>query len=310
MLTRHVPLWARLRDWLAEALHNHAGSLEYRTRKQLQPIRLWLTLIEHVLRRLVLLAATTLPLDLPSRWRPPPRAQADAPRVPAPPLRSNASRAALSFQLYGIYWGAAAPHETPAAPQAATPPRLIVRLTLSPDALLRIGDRPARPTSPHRSSTAQRAYISRKLPDLSVDQFQAWLAAQPEITCSDIDLQLLREQASTRRPTADGQPNAPRKTQSQPHVDASDLISTQPFMDRLALLSQLIGDPDDLIRRAALAFARHREIALRLAGAAAPATTDLLRTSPHIYGTLIPLHTELTTGMEWFAVSYTEPDSS
>ena len=309
MLTRHAPLWARLRDWLAEALHNHAGSLEYRTRKQLQPIRLWLTLIEHLLRRLVLLAATTLPLDRPSRWRPPPRAQADAPRVPATPLRSNASRATLAFRLYGIYWGAAAPHGTHAAPQAATRPRLIVRLTLSPDALLRIGDRPARPTATHRPSTTRRAYISRKLPDLTVDQFQAWLAAQPEITCSDIDLQLLREQASTRRLKIDGQPNAPHKMQS-PHPDASELISTQPFMDRLALLSQLIGDPDALIRRAALAFARHREIALRLAAAAAPAKPGLLRTSPHIYGTVIPLHTELTTGMEWFAVSYTEPDSS
>src|SRR5690606_14178286 len=165
------------------------------------------------------------------------------------------------------------------------------------------------PTSAHRPSTARRTYISRKLPDLSVDQFQAWLAAQPEITCTDIDLQLLREQAPTRRPKAGGQPNAPRQ-QKPSHPDTSDLISTQPFMDRLALLSQLITDPDDLIRRAALAFARHREIALRLASAAAPTTSSLLRTSPHIYGTLIPLHTELTTGMEWFAVSYTEPDSS
>jgi hypothetical protein len=196
MRERHAFLWQRLRDWLAEALHNHANSLEYRTRDQLIPLRIWLTLIENLLRRLILMAASTEKVDVKPQWAPEPKPEpepesesepaADTPAEPEPPTRkSNASH--FRFRLYGIHWPRKANANatetfTGAAPPTATCTRALITIRIDiRDPLLNVGERPQRRTkSSTRSSkhpATKRIRATKLGPDLTPEDFIALVNA-------------------------------------------------------------------------------------------------------------------------------------
>lgn len=141
MLERRAPFWQRLRAWLTTALRSHAGFLERRTRDQLTPLRCWLTLIENVLRRLILLVASTTKVEVKAQWRPEPQAapemQPDTP-VEAPADTSATPRSNTTnvrSHLYGINWprktqaGATATF-TGAAPPTATATRSLLTIRI------------------------------------------------------------------------------------------------------------------------------------------------------------------------------------
>jgi hypothetical protein len=70
------PLWQRLRQWVSAAMHNHEHSRDQLTHEELAPIRTAIFEIEALLRRLVLVAATAVTLDITARWSPPPKTDA------------------------------------------------------------------------------------------------------------------------------------------------------------------------------------------------------------------------------------------
>jgi hypothetical protein len=364
MLQRHAFLWQRLRDWLAEALHNHANSLEYRTREQLTPLRIWLTLIENLLRRLILLAASTAKVDVKVQWSPEPKPEVEIDAEPEPLLEAPAdtppepptkksNTAAYRFRLYGIHWPrrtqpGPAPTFTGAAPATATSTQALftVRIHIR-DPLLNVGPRPTRrKKSRTRRSTrpaTKRTHTPKRGIDITVDDFLAWSAAQSadgtlgdeawQEMLKDIERQNrayaayesksgtagrlpgnrcdvsrhseAEAEAATPCTSQDPAGQAPGGPEPQP-----ELISTQPLLDRLAVLAELAKNPEKLIQRAARAFARRREIALRLSKLAARKSTGILARSRHLYGTLIPLDAEFRLAMQYFAVSYVECDSS
>ena len=349
MLERHAFLWQRLRDWLAQALYNHANSLEYRTRDQLIPLRIWLTLIENLLRRLILMAASTEKVDVKPQWAPepkpepetPPDAPAETPAEPEPPTpKSNTSH--FRFRLYGIHWPrkantGATEAFTGAAPPTATCTRALITIRIDiRDPLLTVGERPQRRSKSHTRSSkrpaTKRIRATKHGPDLTPEDFiawaqshgasgslaaQAWLEMQKEVArqnrnylaemqspATESDAGWRDDEPAERIDDGDAQA-APAPAQPEP-----GLISTQPLMDRLAAYAELINNPEKLIKRAARAFARRREIALRLSRLAKRKDTGLLANSRHLYGTLIPLDAEFRLAMEYFAASYVEDDSS
>lgn len=349
MLERHAFLWQRLRDWVAEALRTHAYTLEYRTRDQLTPLRIWLTLIENLLRRLILMAATTAQVDVKAQWRPEPEPepvaepQPEAPAEAPPAPKPNTSR--FRFRLYGIHWPRKtntgdAPTFTGAAPATATSTQVLFTLRIDiRDPILNVGKRPrrrrtsVRPKSKRNASRRTRA--PKHGPDLTIEDLLAWIQAQGdsgnlgdmawqemladiarqnradaafEAACaSEPDWQDDEAEPECSDDSADESKAAASPAQPDPQPD---LISTQPLLDRLAAYAELINNRDKLIQRAARAFARRREIALRLSQLAVRKTTGLLAASRHLYGTLIPLDAEFRLAMEYFAVSYVECDRS
>jgi hypothetical protein len=347
MLERHDYLWQRLRAWVAEALHNHANALEYRTHDQLTPLRIWLTLIENLLRRLILMAATTAQVDTKPQWRPDPKPEPEPQPEPTPetpaepetpaPAKPNTSH--VRFRLYGIYWPRKTDTETKATFTGAAPPTatstqvlFIIRIDIR-DALLNVGERPQRRAA-LRARNSKRPATKRtrgtKLgPDLTIEDFLAWAQANGASSSSaeqtwlemqkDVDranrayLAARAREADTHWRDDEGSERCdesdaePASAQPEPQPD---LISTQPLLDRLAALAEFANNPQKLIQRAARLFARRREIALRLSRLALRNQTGLLANSRHLYGTLIPLDAEFRLAMEYFAVSYVEDDSS
>jgi hypothetical protein len=348
MLERHDYLWQRLRAWVAEALHNHANALEYRTHDQLTPLRIWLTLIENLLRRLILMAATTATTDIKPQWRPEPKpeletqpeAQSDTPAEPDTPAPAKPNTSHFRFRLYGIHWprrtNTDATTFTGAAPPTATSTQVlfIIRIDIR-DPLLNVGERPKRrTTSRARTSkrpTSKRIRGTKHGPDLTIEDFLAWAQANGASGSSaervwlemqkDVDranrayLAARAREAETdwrddeRSERCDESDATPEPASAQPDPQP-ELISTQPLLDRLAALAEFANNPQKLIQRAARLFARRREIALRLSKLALRKQTGLLTNSRHLYGTLIPLDAEFRLAMEYFAVSYVEDDSS
>ena len=352
MLERHAFLWQRLRDWLAEALYNHANSLEYRTRDQLIPLRIWLTLIENLLRRLILMAASTEKVDVKPQWslepkpepETPPDAPAETPAEPEPPPTPRSNTSHFRFRLYGIHWPrkantGATEAFTGAAPPTATCTRALITIRIDiRDPLLTVGERPQRRTKSRTRSSrrpaTKRIRATKHGPDLTPEDFiawaqshgasgslaaQAWQEMQNEVArqnrnylaemqsrATESDAGWRDDEPAERIDDGDAQA-APAPTQPEPEPE---LISTQPLMDRLAAYAELINNPEKLIKRAARAFARRREIALRLSRLAKRKDTGLLANSRHLYGTLIPLDAEFRLAMEYFAASYVEDDSS
>ena len=351
MLQRHSFLWQRLRDWLAEALRDHARTLEYRTREQLTPLRCWITLIENLLRRLILMAASTAKTDVKSQWSPQPKPQEEVetrpeaqaetpPDTPAPtPQKSNTSH--FRFRLYGIHWprktqtGATSTF-TGAAPATATATRALITIRIHiRDPLLNVGPRPARRKTSRtytRRSTARRARVSKHGPDLTVEDFLAFAAARAaagnlgneawQEMLADIERQNRAYAAHEKASGTAGLPPGKTAQHAQRRCSAAmagqepggpgepELISTQPLLDRLAAIAEIARNPEKLIQRAARAFARRREIALRLAKLAVRKQTGFLANSRHLYGTLIPLDAEFRLAMEYFAASYVACDTS
>ncbi len=354
MLQRHNFLWQRLRDWLSEAQRNHSHTLEYRTREQLNPLRIWLTLIENLLRRLILLAASTAKVDVQAQWSPEPKPEAEPetllevqvetpPETPPPTPKSNASR--FRFRLYGIHCPRKTqPGATPAfdgsAPPTATATRALITIHIHiRDPLLNVGPRPQRRkasrTRRSKTPTTKRPRAQKHGPDLTVEDFRAWAAAQDasgnlgdeawQEMLKDVERQNRAYAAyenarasEAYREWCDDEDEAERCDDSDAAPEVSpappepqpELISTQPLLDRLAAVAELVKNPEKLIQRAARAFARRREIALRLSRLAIRKQTGLLANSRHLYGTLIPLDAEFRLAMEYFAVSYVECDSS
>jgi hypothetical protein len=347
MLERHSYLWQRLRDWIAEALYNHAGSLEYRTREQLTPLRIWLTLIENLLRRLILMAASTAKVDAKPQWRPEPKPEpqpeptADTPAEPETPAPEKPNTSHFRFRLYGIYWPRKTNTETKATFTGAAPPTatstqvlFIIRIDIR-DPMLNVGERPQRrATSRARNSrrpAVKRTRGTKHGPDLTIDDFLAWAQANDASGSSaervwlemqkDVDranrayLAARAREAETdwrddeRSERCDESDATPEPASAQPEPQP-ELISTQPLLDRLAALAEFANNPQKLIQRAIRLFARRREIALRLSRLAVRKQTGLLANSRHLYGTLIPLDAEFRLAMEYFAVSYVEDDSS
>jgi hypothetical protein len=348
MLERHSYLWQRLRAWVAEALYNHAGSLEYRTRDQLTPLRIWLTLIENLLRRLILMAATTATTDIKSQWRPEPKPEpepqpepvSETPAEPETPAPAKPNTSHFHFRLYGIYWPRKSDAETKATFTGAAPPTatstqvlFIIRIDIR-DPMLNVGERPAR-RAKSRARTSKRPTHKRIRgtkhgPDLTIEDFLAWAQANGasgslaerirQEMQKDIDRQnrayIAARDNETDEDWQDGEAErfdegdaTPEPAPTQPEPQPG-LISTQPLLDRLAALAEFANNPQKLIQRAARIFARRREIALRLSKLASRKQTGLLTNSRHLYGTLIPLDAEFRLAMEYFAVSYIEDDSS
>jgi hypothetical protein len=345
MLERHAYLWQRLRDWIAEALYNHAGSLEYRTREQLTPLRIWLTLIENLLRRLILMAASTAKVDTKPQWRPEPKPEtqpepvSETPAEPETPTPAKPNTSRFRFRLYGIHWprktNTAATTFTGAAPPTATSTQVlfIIRIDIR-DPMLNVGEKPqrratSRPRASKRPAT-KRIRGTKHGPDLTIDDFLAWAQANGasgslaerirQEMQKDIDRQNRAYMAARDNEADEDWQDDEPETEG---VDVSDagpppaqpepqpeLISTQPLMDRLAALAEFANNPQKLIQRAARLFARRREIALRLSRLASRKQTGLLANSRHLYGTLIPLDAEFRLAMEYFVVSYVEDDSS
>ena len=116
------PLWQRLRQWVSEAMHNHEHSRDQLTHEELAPIRTAIFEIEALLRRLVLVAATAVTLDITARWSPPPKTDA---KTRARQSTKRIVRAAKGFRLSTIRWSKSDPstHTTVVLPRAGEEPQ-------------------------------------------------------------------------------------------------------------------------------------------------------------------------------------------
>jgi hypothetical protein len=106
-----------------------------------------------------------------------------------------------------------------------------------------------------------------------------------------------------RAPARSTRPKLERKTVPQ-------LLETQALLERLALVAHYVANPEELIRRAAIAMAKRREIAYRLSLVAAPKPRGHLAVSAAMAGVIIPFHAEFKEALLWFAISHTEPDTT
>ncbi|OYX44951.1 MAG: hypothetical protein B7Y90_19035 [Alphaproteobacteria bacterium 32-64-14] len=106
-----------------------------------------------------------------------------------------------------------------------------------------------------------------------------------------------------RAPTGPARPKLERKT-------VPVLLDTAALQARLAELKELVANPEALIRRAALAMAKRREIAYRLSLIAAPKAIGHLAVSAAMAGVIIPFHYDFSEALLWFALSHTEPDTT
>ena len=95
------PLWQRLRQWISAAMHNHEHSRDQLTHEELAPLRTTIFEIEALLRRLVLVAATAITLDITARWSPPPKTDA---KSRARQSTKRIVRAGRGFRLFTIRW--------------------------------------------------------------------------------------------------------------------------------------------------------------------------------------------------------------
>ncbi len=309
-----APLWRRLRDWMQAALDNHQHSRDQLTRDELVPIRTCIFEIEALLRRLVLVAATAITLDIQARWSPAPKTDA---KTRAKQTTKRIVRAGQTFRLYKIRWSKTDRRLTTtvavaeqSAPQ--THPHTHTTRTIAHSDSLTSGPSACRSAKragkPH---ARDRAHIAKDDPEMSIEDFERWRAsyvptetsAQAAMRQEQEILAELERAGQPRKPANPAGPKLERKT-------APQLIDTTQLQAHIVHLAALVANPEALIRRAAIAMARRREIAYRLSLIARPMARGALAVSVAMSAVIIPFHNDFTQVMLYFALSHTEPDTT
>lgn len=297
----HGAVWQTLRDWMSNASRAISLSPAQLTRADMTPIRRWLFLLETTLRRLILLAAITFKLDIAPRWRPVERTKTQGAK-----LRSTPARVKSGFKLFSVRW-----------PRPPARPRILL-LDAPPPKKTRLRVLPARPFVTWQSDTLLQAGETRehrKLPPTLTRRRSDLPPKRPERIEGDL---LPLDQRSILLPlpakrTA-GLPTALSPKSPTPVIETKsepETLSREVMVERFLALVKLIARPHKLIRRAALAMARRRELAMRLGFAAPPRPRGRMQACIHEYArTLIPLHRTHSHALMQFAASYTDPDSS
>ncbi len=311
--TALAPYWQLLRDWLSAALHNHQHSRNHLTRDELAPIRTSIFEIEALLRRLVLVAATAITLDTAARWSPAPKTDATTRARHTP---KAIVRKAIGFRLFKIVWSKTGAKLATTAvlidrSAAQSTPRTSAHsdtLTSGPP-----GARPAAPPKSGDSPHTHHTHIAKKPIELTAEEFDRWGAtldlaaaraeAEAEYRAAMEELELADQPRPQQAPKQAAQPRLEKKTVPQ-LLDATELQA------RLALLEELVANPEALIQRAAHAMNRRREIAYRLSLVPAPKARGHLAMSANVLGTLIPFHAGYSQALCYFALSWTEPDTT
>ncbi len=309
--TALYPLWQRLRQWVSEAMHNHEDSRDQLTHEELAPIRTAIFEIEALRRRLVLVAATAVTLDITARWSPPPKTDA---KTRARQSTKRIVRAARGFRLFTIRWSKAdkrltttvaiESNDTSAAPHTS-PCAYSDTLTSGPSTC-RSSKGAGRPGA-FRAN--HRAPISKDPPEMTPEDYLRWHATRDLADAKAAFNEQYRQ--ATQDP--DTQPRRSHTEPAQPKLEKKSLpplLSSEALQARLALLKELVANPEELIRRAAIAMARRREIAWRLSLIAAPKAVGHLAVSVAMAGTIIPFHYDFSEALLYFALSYTEPDTT
>lgn len=302
-----APHWDLLRQWTDTALADHQHSRERLTAEELVALRRWIVVIEAMLRRLVLLAATGIEVDpdVVKSWSGPPKT------APDPTADADTNSGACPDTEQGA--GAASPEE-PAARRKRTF-RLFSR-TRSNTASGGAGSQAASPTPPETGAahepqaqheTRRRFNVSTEPPELTPEQYRAWFDAQPPTTAAD------RGKAVWDQMTYQPPPRKPPKTRRGPRLERKtlpELISTGSFIERLQFVAELAANPGALIQRAAVEMARRRQLAYLASLEPAPRPRGILAGCVELYATVIPFHAAFSDLMCRFALSYTEPDTS
>lgn len=297
----HGAVWQTLRDWMSNASRAIRLSPAQLTRADITPIRRWLFLLETTLRRLILLAAITFKLDIVPRWR---RAGRKTHKDAKP--RNKPASVKPGFKLFSVRWP-----RPPARPRIllldAPPPkktrlRIIASrpfVTWQSDTLLQAGETREQRKSP-RTLTRRRSDLPPNRPE----------RIEGDLLPSDLRGILLPQRLNRTAGRPPGLLQQPAaliiETKSEPET-----LSREVMVERFLALVKLIARPQKLIRRAALAMARRRELAMRLGFAAPPRPRGRMHACIDQYtSTLIPLHRTHSHALMQFAASYTEPDSS
>lgn len=311
-----APLWQRLRTWVEAALHNHHNSRDYLTRDELLPIRTSIFEIEALLRRLVLVAATAITLNIQARWSPAPGTNA---RTRARQTPKRIIRTANTFRLFTIRWSktdrtlaTTVAVETTSDATQAHPHTHTPRTTAHSDSLTSGPSTCRSSKCAGRPASHGRAHIPTDAPEIPIEDVMRWFAscAPAETSGQAAWRQHLEVLAEIERA---GQPRRQPQNPTGPRLERKTLPqlldATQPLA-RLACLAELAANPDALIQRAAIAMARRREIAYRLSLVAAPKARGALAVSIAMATVIIPFHNDFTEVMLYFAISHTEPDTT
>ena len=303
--TALAPIWQRLRAWVQAALYQHEHSRDQLAHDEIVPIRTAIFEIEALLRRLVLVAATAVTLDMVARWSPPPKTDA---KTRAKQSSKRIVRAAQGFRLFTLRWSKSDRSLTTtvsidtSGAQHATPRTHAHSDTLtSGPPTCRSSQSAGRPAS----HLHHRAHISKEPSEMTVEDFMNWRDTHvPTETSAEAAWREMHHQPEPRRaPTGPARPKLEHKA-------APVLLDATALQARLALLAELAANPEAFIRRAAIAMARRREIAWRLSRIAAPKARGALAVSAAMLGTIIPFHAGFREALSLFALSYTEPDTT
>lgn len=292
-----APHWEQLRAWTDKAVADHQHSRAHLTSEELVDLRRWIVVIEAILRRLVLLAATGVEVDpsITKSW-------SGAPKTPDEPA-PDADREQT-----------ASPPDQPVAepaPSEETPPRRkrsfrLFDCTRHPAA--HDSSAPAAAArQPHYRPPRRRFRASTKPVELTPEQCMAWFESRPEVTTIE------RGNAAFSQGQHEPVPRKPPVTHRGPRLerkDAPDLVPTASLVERLLHVAGLVANPDALIHRAAIAMARRRELAYLASLAPAPHARGILAGCAEMHGNVIPFHHAFSRLMCTFALSYTEPDTS
>ncbi len=292
-----APHWELLRAWTEKAMADHQHSRAHLTSEELVELRRWIVVIEAMLRRLVLLAATGVEVDpaiakswsgaskapddpAPDADRDQPAIAPDAPVADAAPSEEPPTRRKRSFRLFDRTRHTTA-HDGSAPPAAAR--------------------------KPHTHTPRRRTRVSTEPPEMTPEQCMAWFQSQPGVTAAE------RGNAAFSQGEHQPVPRKPPATHRGPRLerkDAPDLIPTGSLVERLLDVAELVANPDALIRRAAIAIARRRELAYLASLAPAPRARGILAGCAEMHGNVIPFHLAFSRLMCTFALSYTEADTS
>ena len=297
----HGAVWQTLRDWMGNASRAISLSPVQLTRADMTPIRRWLFLLETTLRRLILLAAITLKLDIAPRWR-----RAEHKKAARAKPRSKPASTKPGFKLFSVRWPKPPPRPRILLLDAPPPPKKTRARTIPTrpfvtwpsDTLLQAGETHAHRKFPH-------TLIRRRsdLPPIRREHIEGDLLPHDQ---RSILLPLPAKRTAGLQTGISPQPATPViETKSEPET-----LSREVMVERFLALVKLIARPQKLIRRAALAMARRRELAMRLGFAPPPRPRGRMQACFHHYSaTLIPLHRTHSHALMQFAASYTEPDS-
>lgn len=319
-----APFWERLKACLARARALAADIPEQASRAALGPLRCWIFVLESVLRRLVLIAATGVAVDGPSGWSRKTEEEAEPPQTKRARRRKRKKRK-KEFKLYASR-GRKRRRRSRRNRKRRTSKRTrranIPRDTLiQPDTSGAPDPSPATPQGGDTAATTSHPIQGGRYPgpsaippDITVEELVAWGDAQTftETSAQAAARQMKEvERANEHRSQAASRP--PAKSQASTQADAQprepETLSTTDMRAYLAHIAELIANPEPLIQRAARNMARARQIAYELSCVAAPKARGLLKTSPLIFSLLLPLHAGFSHALCLYALSYTETDT-